>query len=685
MNIQTRSICSIHAMDKRIPVISMEPAYAGGFLLLPEFDMIPVVIDLATLSMKEANVPILWMHDPQLVLGHTTSLHNNGRKITATGLLTATTGDAGKKVAEIVAASRLGHRWEASVGSGTLVTQNLVWIPPRETVQANSQTFTGPLYLTRDIRLCEISIVPVGADRSTHLTITASGLAKGQKMTFADWLTSKSVDKATLTPALADELKAQYLAENPGADMAALDGEIAALLQTLLPPSPPAAPPVQATDTPPSEPPKVQANNTPPPEPPKVQASGAAQAASQAYFNSFPAPPQAATSRGTRTSGFPSLQKTLTAAMLMNNGWDAKRIEATGIPSVAIDAATGLEYRHCGFHNLFRKVIQASGYRYGSDLNSTELVQEGLGIIAHNSRKLPSLLAAGLSTDVTSFVMKDTIDKEVMLRYEEMVRPLLDIAKKRPTKSFREVTDFRFGMEGVYQVVPPGGDAPSSKLKDEGVSMKIQKFMKSAKITFEQMVNDDLNVLGDIGEMLATDASDAQEELLAKALLSGKGQFAQCDSASLGIAGLGKAVKAFRSIKNMEGKTMNRNASALLVPSALEALAQQLYVSTTLNETTTVGTPSPDANIYQSKYTPIVCPLMDTDSGLKGASDSDWFLLADQKRSPILAAAHLEGYLSPQVKESEITNTYDIQFTSMFTFAAAIYYHRGAVRCKSGS
>lgn len=49
---------SILTADGSLPAVSMQPAYAGGKLHLPNFPL-PVVIDLATLRASGAVIPML--------------------------------------------------------------------------------------------------------------------------------------------------------------------------------------------------------------------------------------------------------------------------------------------------------------------------------------------------------------------------------------------------------------------------------------------------------------------------------------------------------------------------------------------------------------------------------------------------------------------------------------------------
>ena len=691
MHILTRAPCQIQAAGVKIPRLTITPAYSGGFLLLPDFQNVPVVLDLATLSFEQENIPILWHHHDEIILGHTTALKCDGRAIDAEAELTAyaeTSDSAGKRKAEeVVSKSKLGQRWEASVGTGVIATQDAALVPEGEKVSVNDREFTGPLYLIKNIRIVEISLVPVGADRDTGVTITASGLlAEGTKMSFLDWLASKSIDPATVTTEMVGDLRAQYLAEFPDADVAALDAALASLPGITAgggaPPAPPVPPvpptPIQGsgTQTPPVDDGKTSQVSNPGTQTSKQSAAD--------FLKQFRGQ-TTITASGT-SSREPSRQDIATAALLLSR-IDGKKLEAAGLPSRAIDAATGMTWRRAGFHTVFREALRASGIST-YDMGPRELVQSGLSIMRQNtSRCVGGITAAGLSSDYTMYVFKDTIDKAVMTRYEDAKTPLSDIAKDRTTRDFRPVTDFRLGLQGSFAEVGPSGDPPMARIVDEGWTCQIKKYELAAKISFEQLCNDDCNVLDDISDYFVRDAVQQQEKQIAQAILGGIGAgfYTTVTQAPFGFDGLKKAISAFRKIKTLEGETMDREAQAVLIPTALEADAKIIYQSTEVNETTAQGKRSGNKNIYSSHFTPIVSARLDSDSGISGGSDTSWFLLADQKASPIVAKCYMEGFLAPQVKTSDLTDNFDIKYLAMYTFAAKLYDSRGGVYCKATS
>ncbi|MCL2624786.1 MAG: hypothetical protein FWD31_14075, partial [Planctomycetaceae bacterium] len=167
----------------RIPFVNMQPAYSGGLLLLPGFE-VPVVIDLAPLAgaEHEQNIPILRNHDPNREIGHTERITINGNTVNIEGKLSFDNAD----VAEIVATNKAGKRWQVSVGCGSVPASMQQFIPEGESITINGQAQTGPLIIVQT-PIREVSFVPAGADLHNAVEIHASSMKGNFMKTFEEW------------------------------------------------------------------------------------------------------------------------------------------------------------------------------------------------------------------------------------------------------------------------------------------------------------------------------------------------------------------------------------------------------------------------------------------------------------------------------------------------------------------
>ncbi len=147
----------------------MVPAYSGGLLDLPDWD-VPVVIDLQGLDCSDQQRPILLRHkkDENSIVGHSEQITNDGRQVTILGVIHAEE-EAG---ASILRRAKVKYPWEASVG---VLIHKSRRIHAGETCTANGRQFTGPLELVEKSRMRETSFCVIGCDAENHVEIEAAG------------------------------------------------------------------------------------------------------------------------------------------------------------------------------------------------------------------------------------------------------------------------------------------------------------------------------------------------------------------------------------------------------------------------------------------------------------------------------------------------------------------------------
>jgi hypothetical protein len=150
------------------PTVSIV-AYTGGRMVVPGWG--PLVIDLRGIDVSASQISILADHDSTLrgVVGFGRGSVVQGKLLVA-GTITPTT-DAAKQIIEL---ARSGFQFQASVGvtpnewerirAGEIIEVN------GRTIRASGQGFT----LVRSSTLQEVSIVALGADAGTSVSIAAS-------------------------------------------------------------------------------------------------------------------------------------------------------------------------------------------------------------------------------------------------------------------------------------------------------------------------------------------------------------------------------------------------------------------------------------------------------------------------------------------------------------------------------
>jgi hypothetical protein len=166
-------------------------AYDGGIMRVGFFGS--VVVDLAGVS-KRGPVPFIRDHNPERVVGHATEVDVGAKGIDAKGLISG----AGPDAEEVLTATRNGFPWQASVG---LQLGKRRYLRPGETVEINGRTLTAPddgLMVAETSTLIEISILAIGADGSTSVSLAAQHARKEIPVTPEEEAKIRSTERARL-------------------------------------------------------------------------------------------------------------------------------------------------------------------------------------------------------------------------------------------------------------------------------------------------------------------------------------------------------------------------------------------------------------------------------------------------------------------------------------------------------
>jgi phage head maturation protease len=134
--------------------------YTGAIMSLEGF-FNPVIIDLAGFKAGGQEIPALYLHELDRIVGQTDSVSIDAKGVRLTGTITGDNADA----TEVLNQARNGFKWRASVGA-TLHRREFLDAGKKATV--NGREVMGPLVIAREAELLEISFVSIG------------GMAEGQ-------------------------------------------------------------------------------------------------------------------------------------------------------------------------------------------------------------------------------------------------------------------------------------------------------------------------------------------------------------------------------------------------------------------------------------------------------------------------------------------------------------------------
>lgn len=124
-----------------------------------------MVVDISKLKVDGVKTPILKNHEPDQIVGYSTSITKDGDGVTINGLISNST----EAASEVKSLSDEGFPWQASIG---FEIERVERLAAKEEKTVNGLTFQGPGFVVTESRLTESSFVPAGADGDTSVKMS---------------------------------------------------------------------------------------------------------------------------------------------------------------------------------------------------------------------------------------------------------------------------------------------------------------------------------------------------------------------------------------------------------------------------------------------------------------------------------------------------------------------------------
>jgi hypothetical protein len=680
------------AEKKKMPKVC-GTAYTGG-ALRQRFVSAPIVVDLASMSISAEQIPLLWAHDHERIVGHA-SAEVSAQRVRITGIVSG----VGEHASNVVAMAANGYPWQLSIGASP---GKLEFVDKGESVLVNGRRWSGPLYVARGASLSEVSFVAVGADSKTSASIAATSYREEPSMKFSEWLKAKGFDEATLTNEQKATLQAAFDAEllkasgDPEEELEAGDDEEAEVQASAKKRRTPAGSDGDSVDGSiaafrreiASDFKRVGRINALR-ERYKDQDEIIAKAIEEGWSEdktelalmrkARPEPVKAASAQENEIEG-----EVVTAALMVNLGMDDKIIAesfAVGRREQVMNRAHSADYRGFGLRDLGAMLIRAANRSYSGSFTGT-------GMLSAVREAARDIRAAGFTTLSLPYVFGTVANRALLAGYNRPQVKWRSVVGKRSVKDFRPNYEVRFQLgAGGIQKVGKDGQLKHVKFEDAQASYRIETRGGIVAITREDWINDDLGALMQIPEMLGWLAATSVEEEVWKLLINPTtGTFYRSSGTNPNlISGGGSALsidaltsaKTLFMDKQINGRPIAVSPEFLIVGSALEVVADQLLKDTTIIATQLGSTSSrkvePATNPHVGTLTRLTSPylnntaLRDSDgNALTGQSATQWFLLANPGVLAAFLAAFLNGQENPTVETQDSSvSDFDVLGTSM--------------------
>ena len=262
----------------------------------------------------------------------------------------------------------------------------------------------------------------------------------------------------------------------------------------------------------------------------------------------------------------------------------------------------------------------------------------------HSTSDFPSLLA-----DVTA--------KTLRAAYEAAPQTFLPISQQKNLTDFKPSKQLQLGEAPALLIVGEGGEFQHGTIGEGKEQFQLATYGRIFAITRQALVNDDLNAFAEVPGGFGKAARNLESQLAWAQIttvpnLMGDGvtlfdAAAHFNYDSVGnaitIASLGEGRASMRAQKGLDGSTiLNLFPRFLIVPAALETVAEQFVAALTPNQASQVNAFGPQG---RTPLTVIVEPRLDA------ASESAWYLACDPAQAPVLYYGVLDGQTGPTVEQ----------------------------------
>ena len=618
----------------------------------------PVVVDLNGLTVR-GGAKVYLEHSRTARVGHLDGIQIEHGALRVSGVISSTS----QAAREVVADADNGYPWQASIGA---TVADADFVREGQTVTVNGREFAGPLNVARRAALTEVSFVGSGADDQTSASIAAKAARETEPMDGID--KTKTVDGGIEGAPTADgggKTGTDVKAQTPGQ-------------------APPDAGAAVITADPVAD----------------MRAKAAAEEERIAVV------------RKVCASGHADI-----AAKAIREGWDVTRTElevlradrpkapAAHVPDntmtgMVLEAACVLTAKLAGAEKAYEeKALDAASKRFRGGIGLQELLLEAAwanGYTGRNFRDSRGVLRAAFGKDIQAGfstidiggILSNVANKFLLEGFFSVERVWRSICAVRNVSDFKTVTSYRLIGKDQYEPVAPGGELKHGTLGEESYQNKADTFGLLLSIDRRDMINDDLGAITTVPRKLGRGSGLAINDVFWTVFLANSAFFKTANKnyvegtdTALTIDGLTKAEKTFLDQVDGDGKPIGVMPAVMLVPTALSAMATQLFKSVEIRDTT-ASTKYPVANPHQGKFRAEVSRYL-SNSRYTGYSEKAWYLLADPRDLPVIEVAFLNGQESPTIETAEADfNVLGIQMRGYHDFGVALQDPRGGVKAK---
>lgn len=329
-------------------------------------------------------------------------------------------------------------------------------------------------------------------------------------------------------------------------------------------------------------------------------------------------------------------------------------------------------------HRFNPNIKLEEGAREFRGLTLLELARDLLAREGVNTRGMDKMQVAARALQGTSDlanIVANVANKSLRAAYQVAPRTFTRWARRATAPDFKALTRVALSDAPALEKVNEHGEFKRGAFTDGKETYQLVTVGKIVGITRQVIVNDDLDAFTRIPALFGTAAANYESDtvyaiLTANAALSDGTALFHADHKNLGsgviaVAGLSSMRSAMRVQKTPQGVVMNLQPRYLIVPAALETVAEQ-YTSADF-----VSAKSGDINPFKGSLEVVV------EGRLDAASSAIWYGAADPSQVDTVEYAYLEGQEGVYVEHRVGFEVDGVEVKARLDFASKAIDHRG--------
>jgi len=381
-------------------------------------------------------------------------------------------------------------------------------------------------------------------------------------------------------------------------------------------------------------------------------------------------------------------------AAAMRDGLIMRAFSGAGLrvdPFVGQKPADGAtEFRHFGLIRMAEKCLQRQG------VNTDRMMPRDIALAAMGSPATCNRFGIERSYHTSgsfSNLLLDAANKTLLSAYEEAPQTYQRWARTAPSvPDFKNINRMRFSEAPDLEVVPEAMPYRQQSMTDSKETYRVEKYGAVFSVSWETVVNDDLDAISRIPAMHGNAARRKVNKVVYNVLTSNptmgdgfslfsashaSGSNYAAASAAPSVSTLNTAFVAMMKQKGLNSNVIiNVTPRYLIVPISQSATAMQLLAS--FADPAAGGSAAGNSNTMNIYGPQGMRPLeLIVEPVLEAYSTTGWFLAADYATVDTVEVSFLQGEESPVLEQEWDFNTDTYRYKIRQTFGAAAVDWRG--------